>query len=52
MVELLLESLSDPNVGGFLPMVKYPGDKCCILFDDNYFGKEGARSSTENFREG
>ena len=34
-------------------MVQYPGDKCCTLFDDNYFGRAGARASTdgiENYR--
>ena len=45
MVQNLLEAA---NVGGFTPFVQYPGDNCCMLFADNYFGRSGTREMDQN----
>jgi hypothetical protein len=30
-------TLADPNTGGFIPQVTYPGDNCCIFYERNYY---------------
>lgn len=48
MVQQALTSLFDPNVNGFMPMVEYPGDNCCTIYDDENYGRAGDRTPNQN----
>ena len=41
-------SLLSADVGGFKPLVDYPGDNCCYLFDEYHFDYNGVRDPNSN----
>ena len=43
MAQPIVSRLLDPNVGGFKPLVDYPGDNCCFLYDEYHFEHGGNR---------
>jgi len=45
---MAVSQLLAANIGGFTPMVQYPGDNCCTIYRDNYFGRSGAREFNQD----
>ena len=43
MAQPVIQSLLHADIGGFKPLVDYPGDNCCYLFDDYHFDYHGQR---------
>ena len=43
MAQPVIHSLIHADIGGFKPLVDYPGDNCCYLFDDYHFDYHGQR---------
>ena len=47
----MVQRLLDPNVGGFKPVVDYPGDNCCFIYDEYHFDYPGAREPGQNMED-
>jgi len=43
MVQPVMHSLISADVGGFKPLVDYPGDNCCFLYENHNFDHGGNR---------
>ena len=43
MAQPVIHSLIHADIGGFKPLVDYPGDNCCFLYDDYHFDYHGHR---------
>ena len=44
MAQPIIHSLIHADIGGFKPLVDYPGDNCCFLYDDYNFDYNGHRT--------
>ena len=44
----MVTTLLDPNVGGFKPIVDYPGDQCCYLYDEHFYSFPGDRDINQD----
>ena len=42
-IQPVLHSLIHADIGGFKPIVDYPGDNCCFLYDHHQFDYHGNR---------
>ena len=51
MAQPIVSRLLDPNVGGFKPLVDYPGDNCCFLYDYYFFEYAGYRELQHNLED-
>ena len=44
----IVHSLINADIGGFKPIVDYPGDDCCFIYDEHNFDYRGNREPNHN----
>ena len=48
MAQPIIQSLLHTDIGGFKPVVDYPGDNCCFIYDEHHFDFRGNREPNHN----